>query len=435
MTGGESGDESAPEGQPHRFGGVLRQRNFRLLWTGETVNQLGSAMALIGMPLLAVVFLRATSFEVGVLTAAEYLPWLVIGLPAGAWVDRLPPRPLMIVCDIVSAALYASVPVAYATHVLTVGQLVAVQLLAGAVSVLFTTAYQVNLPSLVKAEELTEGNAKLQASASAASLGGRGLSGIVTQAVGATASVIVNAASFLVSAACLLAIRAPEPRTSPRQGTKLRRDVIEGMRLVFRDPYLRPMTLVGAVANFALDGYAAIVVVFLVRVVGVSAGVVGLLLAMSGVGGLLGALAARRLSARFGTARALLVGTVGSMPCALLVPLADRGPGLGFFVIGVFVTGIGVGNFNVILATFRQTYCSRPVLGRVTATMRFVSLGTGPVGAFAGGVLGTWLHPRNALWVMVVILAISGTLFLTPAFTRRRDLPSAPAAGPARASR
>jgi MFS family permease len=418
-----------------RFGGLLRQRNFRLLWTGETVNQLGSAMALIGVPLLAVVFLHATSFEVGVLTAAEYLPWLVIGLPAGAWVDRLPSRPVMIVCDVISAALYASIPVAYAAHVLTVGQLVAVQLLAGAVSVLFTTAYQVNLPSLVKDEELAEGNAKLQASASAASLGGRGLSGIVTQVVGATASVIVNAVSFLVSAACLLAIRAPEPRKSaPRQGARLRRDVIDGMRLVFRDPYLRPMTLAGALANFALDGYAAVVVVFLVRVVGVSAGLVGLLLAIPGVGGLLGALVARRLMARLGTARALLVGTVGSMPGALLVPLADRGPRLAFFVIGVLIAATGVGNFNVILPTFRQTYCPRSMIGRVTATMRFLSLGVGPVGAFAGGVLATWLHPRNALWVMVVILAGSGMLLLTPALTRRRDLPTAPSAEPAKAS-
>jgi MFS family permease len=418
-----------------RFGGLLRQRNFRLLWIGETVNQLGSAMALIGVPLLAVVFLHATSFEVGVLTAAEYLPWLVIGLPAGAWVDRLPSRPVMIVCDVISAALYASIPVAYAAHVLTVGQLVAVQLLAGAVSVLFTTAYQVNLPCLVTDEELTEGNAKLQASASGATLGGRGLSGIVTQAVGATASVIVNAVSFLVSAACLLAIRAPEPRTSaPRQRARLRRDVVEGMRLVFRDPYLRPMTLAGALANFALDGYAAIVVVFLVRVVGVSAGLVGLLLAIPGVGGLLGALVARRLIARLGAARALLAGTVGSMPWALLVPLADRGPRLAFFVIGVLVAATGVGNFNVILATFRQTYCPRDMIGRVTATMRFLSLGTGPFGAFVGGVLATWLHPRNALWVMVVILAGCGTLLLTPAFTRRRDLPAAPGAEPARAS-
>jgi hypothetical protein len=224
-------DEATRGDGGRRFGGLLRQRNFRLFWTGETVNQLGSAMAVIGVPLLAVLFLRASTFEVGALAAAAYLPWLVIGLPAGAWVDRLPPRPVMIACDAASAALYASVPVAWAFGALTIGQLFAVQLLAGAAAVVFGTAYQVNLPSLVTSGELAEGNAKLQASSSAAALGGRGLSGVVTQLVGATAAIVFNAASFVVSAACLLAIRAPEPRpAAPRQVSTLRRDVADATR-------------------------------------------------------------------------------------------------------------------------------------------------------------------------------------------------------------
>src|SRR5580692_9241934 len=127
--------EAAPAGERRRFGGLLRQLNFRLFWIGETVNLLGSAMALTGVPLLAVLSLHATTFEVGALAAAAYLPWLVIGLPAGAWVDRLPPRPVMIACDLASAALYASVPIAYAIGALTIGQLFAVQLLAGAAGV------------------------------------------------------------------------------------------------------------------------------------------------------------------------------------------------------------------------------------------------------------------------------------------------------------
>ena len=261
-----------PSGERRRFGGLLRQRNFALFWVGETVNQLGSAMALIGVPLLAVLFLRATVFQVGALAAMAYLPWLVIGLPAGAWVDRLPPCPVMIGCDLACAALYASVPVAYAAGALSIGQLLAVQLLAGAANVLFATAYQVNLPSLVTAAELTEGNTKLQASSSAATLGGRGLSGVVTQFIGATAALVFNAASFLVSAACLLAIGPAEPgaagsrpaeprRAARRQASTLRRDVIDGATLVSRDLYLRPLALFGGLANFALDAFAALVIV------------------------------------------------------------------------------------------------------------------------------------------------------------------------------
>jgi len=381
------------------------------------------------VPLLAVLFLHATTFEVGALAAAAYLPWLVIGLPAGAWVDRVSPRPVMIACDAVSAALYASVPVAYAIGALTLGQLFAVQLLAGAAGVVFGTAYQVNLPSLVTPGELAEGNAKLRSSSSASALGGRGLSGVVTQLVGATAALLFNAASFAVSAACLLAIRAPESRpASPRQVTALRRDVAGGLALVFRDPYLRPLTLFGGVANFALDGLAALNVVFLVRVVGLGAGLTGLLTALPGVGGLLAAFVARPVIAKIGSARGLLFATVGALPFALLIPLAGQGPRLVFYVAGTLIAATGVTMGNIILATFRQVYCTPGMLGRVTATMRFVIMGTSPFGALAGGALGTWLSPRSALWVVLSILAVSGTPVAHP----RLHPPPGPARDPSR---
>lgn len=427
--------KAAPDGESRRFGGLLRQRNFRLLWIGETANQIGDAMALIGVPLLAVLYLHASTFEVGALAATAYLPWLVIGLPAGAWVDRLPARSVMLACDAASAVLYASVPVAAAAGELTVGQLFAVQLLAGASAVFFGIAYQVNLPSLVTAAELAEGNTKLQASASAAALGGRGLSGVVAQAVGATAALVFNAASFVVSGICLLAIRAPETRPAePRQVSTLRRDVAEGMALVVRDPYLRPLTVFGGVANFALDALAALVVVFLVRVVGLNAGLTGLLTALPGLGGLFAALVLRRAIARVGNARFLLLATVGALPFALLIPLTGPGPRLAFYVVGVLVAATGVGVGNIIMATFRQVYCPAGMLGRVTAIMRFVVMGTSPFGALAGGALGAWLGPRDALWVVLSILAASGTPLLTRSFTRSWNLPDTPAelvAGPA----
>jgi predicted MFS family arabinose efflux permease len=412
-----------------RRGGLLWHRNFRLLWFGETVNQLGSAMALVGVPLLAVIDLHASPFVVGALAAAAWLPWLVIGLPAGAWVDRLPVRPLMIICDLVPAALYASVPLAYWLHRLTIAQLLAVELLAGGAAVFFSTAYQVNLPALVSDADLVEGNAKLQGSASAASLGGRGLAGVIAQALGAVTALLFNAISFLVSAACLLAIHASEPnRKSRREQFRLRRDIGEGIRLVFADPYLRQLSLFGGAANFALDGYAAVVVVFLVRVLGLSAGLVGLLVAVPGVGGLTGALLARRISARLGTAKTMLVSTLGALPFALLTPLAAPGPRLAYYVAGILVAATGVGIGNVVQVTFRQIYCPAGILGRVTTTMRFVAFGTSPLGALAGGTLATGLGARNALWIMLGVLAVSGTVLLTPCFTGRRDLPTAPPA-------
>jgi len=419
-------------GQPltgeRRRGGLVWHRNFRLLWFGETVNQLGSAMALVGVPLLAVIGLHASPFVVGALAATAWLPWLVIGLPAGAWVDRLPTRPLMIICDLVSAVLYASIPVAYWLHGLTIAQLLVVELLAGVSTVFFSTAYQVNLPTLVSDAELVEGNAKLQGSASAAALGGRGLAGVTAQALGAAVALLCNAVSYLVSAACLLAIRSSKPRPEPRRRPSgLRRDIAAGIRLVFADPYLRQLSLFGGLANFALDGYAAVVVVFLVRVAGLSAGPVGVLIAVPGLGGLTGALLARRVSARLGTARTMLVSTLGALPFGLLAPLAAPGPRLMFYVAGVLVAATGIGISNVVQVTFRQIYCPPGILGRVTATMRFVAFGTSPLGALTGGTLATWLGARNALWIMLGILAMSGTVLLTPRFTGHRDLPTAPA--------
>ncbi len=412
-----------------RPGGLLWHRDFRLFWLGETVNQFGSAMAVVGVPLLAVIGLRASPFEVGALVAAAWLPWLVIGLPAGAWVDRLPSRPLMIICDVISAVLYASVPVTYWLHALTIAQLLVVELLAGGAAVFFYTAYQVNLPSLVSAAELVEGNAKLQGSASAASLGGPGLAGVIAQALGVATALLFNAVSYLVSASCLIAIRSSEPRQeSGRPPFRLRRDIGEGIRLVFGDPYLRQLSLFGGLANFALDGYAAVMVVFLVRVVGLSAGPVGVLLAVPGVGGVAGALAARRVAARLGTARTMLASTLCALPFALLAPLAASGPRLALYVVGILVAATGVGIANVIQASFRQTYCPAGILGRITATMRFVTFGTSPLGALAGGALATWLGPRNGLWIMLGILPVSATVLLTPHFLGRRDLPEAPAA-------
>jgi MFS family permease len=411
-------------GGDRRAGGLLRQRNFRLLWIGETISHLGNAMAVVGVPLVAVIVLHASTFTLGVLTAAAWLPWLLIGLPAGAWVDRLPARRVMIVCDVVSAMLYASVPVTAWAGVLTTGLVIGVQLGGGAASVLFMTAYQVYLPSLVTPGELIEGNTKMQGSASAALFAGPGLAGLVAQVLGAVTALLCNAVSFLVSAVCLLGARprAAAPPAAPR-GTTLRREIGDGLVLVLRDPFLRQLSVFWAVANLALTGYTALLVVFLVRVVGLTPGAVGLLAAVPGVGGILGAAATGRITARFGTARGLLLSTLAGVPFALLIPLTGPGPRLAFYVAGALLAFAGIAVGNIIIAAFRQSYSPPGMCGRVTATMRFLIFGTSPLGALLGGGLGSWLGIRDALWILLGAAALSGPLLLTRALRGRRDLP------------
>jgi len=407
------------------FGGLWRQRSFRLLWIGETVSQVGNAMAVVGVPLVAVVVLHASTFAVGLLTAAGWLPWLVIGLPAGAWVDRLPVRRVMIGADVLAAVLYGSVPVAAWTGVLTTGLLVAVQLAAGAASVVFMTGYQVYLPSVVAAADLIEGNTKMQGSASAAAFAGPGLAGLVAQGLGAVSALTANAVSFLVSAGCLLGSRPRFGQSQPadQRRRSLRREIADGVLLLVRDPYLRPMTVFWSAANFALTGYTALLVVFLVRVVGLSAGWVGVLTAVPGLGGVIGAAVTRRVTVRYGTARSLLLATWLAMPAALLIPLTAPGPRLACYVVGALVAYTGMGIGNIIIAAFRQAYSPPGMCGRVTATQRFFIFATSPIGALVGGGLGTWLGIRPALWIMLGLAVVSGALLCTRAMIANRDLP------------
>ena len=285
----------------------------------------------------------------------------------------------------------------------------------------------------------------MQGSASAAAFAGPGLAGLTAQLAGATTALLGNAVSFVVSAACLLGIRpaasahlVPPPRPAsnrtmlrrpaPRRST-LRREIADGTRLVLRDPFLRQLSWYGAVANLALSGYAALLVVFLVREIGLTPAAVGLLTAIPGIGGILGALITGRITARYGTARGLLVCTLGAVPFGLLIPLTGPGPRLAFYITGVLVATTGIAVSNIIIAAFRQSYSPPGMCGRVTATMRFLIFGTSPAGALLGGSLGTWLGIRNALWVLLGTVAASGTLLLTRQLIARRDLPARPLAG------
>jgi MFS family permease len=409
--------------------GLLRQRDFRLLWTGETVSQAGNFMAVVGVALLAVAGLHSSTFVVSTLTAAAYLPWLAIGIPAGAWVDRLPRRPVMVICDVVCALVYASLPVAGWLGILTIGQLITVALLAGGANVFFATAYQVYLPTLVSPGDLLEANAKLQGSTSVAAIGGPSLAGVAAQAVGAAAALLFNAGSFVFSAVCLLSIRTAAPRRQPAgRARSIWGEIAEGARFIGHDRFLRPLSCQAATANLAYSGNTAVVVLFLIRVAGFSAAWTGVLMGASGAGGIAGALVARWLARRLGTARVLLLSALGSGVAGLLIPLAATGPRAAFYVIGASLVGAGTSSGNIIVGSFRQTYTPASMLGRVTATQRVLVFGMIPLGALLAGGLGTALGVRDALWILLSIYALSGTFLLTRAFLADKDLPVATAA-------
>lgn len=418
-------------GRVDSLGHVLGQRNFRLLWLGETTSRLGSNVTTVALPLIAVVSLHASTFLVGLLTAAGWLPWLLIGLPAGAWIDRVARRPVMLACDAVSAAVFVSVPVAAWLGLLTMGQLLVVALLAGAASVCFTTAYRVYLPTLLAPADLAAGNAMLQGSESAAQLAGRGMGGLIAQWLGAVFGLLADAISFVVSAVCLLAIRAREPHRAPHPRSSLRQDIGEGLRWVAADPYLRPLAGFAAVANFGLTGCQALQVLFGVRVLHAGAALVGVVVAASGVGGVLGALVASRAARRFGTARGMVLCMVVTWPFGVLIPLAFPGPGLLLLALGNLILAAGAVATNVIAAGFRQTYPPERLRGRVVATSRLPSALADPLGAVVAGTVGTVLGVRPTIWIMIGVVLAAAVIVLASPIRGSRDLPVASRPAPA----
>ncbi|MFE4970859.1 MFS transporter [Kitasatospora sp. NPDC056651] len=415
----------APEPGARSRRGLFAERDFRLLWAGETVSRLGSSVTSIALPLVAVLVLDAGPLASGLLTGAVWLPWLVFGLPAGVWVGRLPRRVVMIVCNLGSAVLFASVPLAGWFGVLTMAHLLAVAFLGGVASVFFGAAYRAYLPELVAPEDLIEGNAKLEGSGSAAEVVGRGLAGVTVQLLGAAAGLLVDAVSFLIAAGALLRIRArPEPAAPAR--ADLLGQVREGLSFLLGDPYLRAFLWFGAAANFALTGYQSILALFLVRDAGIAPGWVGGLASAGAVGGVFGALATGPLCRRLGTARSVRIVLLAAVPSGLLMPLAGPGAGTALYLLGSFTVTGGVVYVNVVLGSFKQSYTPPELLTRVAAGSMVAVYATIPLGALAGGVLGAATGLRATMWVMAALLVLAGALPLLSPLRTLRDLPTAP---------
>lgn len=408
-------------------GGLLRRhRDFRLLWCGETAGKFGASVTGVAMPLVAVSTVHADTFEVGLLSAAAWAPWLLFGLPVGAVVDRMRRRPVMLSAAALSLLLFASIPVAAWAGWLSIGFLLTVALLTGTAAVFFQTAYSAYIPSILEPGDQPEGNAKLHGSASAAQIAGLGSGGLIAQLAGAVNGMFVNAATFLLSLLCLSGIRHREPRVAAgeRSFAALTGEVREGLRLIGGDRWLRTLTLFGAASNLGLMGYQSIQVVFLVRTVGLGPGTVGALIAAASAGGVAGALVARRVAGRVGTARAMLLFELGLPVPALLIPLTVDGVGLLLFVAGGFCVSAGVVAGNVVKSAFQQRYCPPELLGRLTAGTAFLTYGTIPLGALLGGALGTALGLRTAMAITTAGVPLAALILFFSPIRRSRDLPT-----------
>jgi MFS family permease len=395
-------------------------------WSAMAVSQSGTAITAVALPLVAVTTLDASAFEVSLLTAATYLAWAVIGLPAGVFVQRLPLRGTQVTMDVVRAVAIASVPAAWWLGHLTMAHLVGAALVISLANVVFDVGNQTFLPSIVSREELTARNSLVSATHSATALGGPSLGGVIVQVLGAVPTLLADAVSFLVSALLLRGLprgSVPIGNEQPRMGAMIR----EGWRFVVRHPVMRPCMWSATADNFANGALMAIIPVFLVRDLHASPALVGILIAADGVGSFIGAALAPWLTARLGSARAMLVAAVGGAAVALLMPLGHGVWGMVAFAVAGVGFGIGVVVFSINARTHRQVTSPPELLSRVIATVRFVSWGAIPFGALLGGAVATAVGPRGGLWAACLLTLIGPAVLWFSPVRRLRDLVSEPA--------
>jgi MFS family permease len=409
-------------------GGLWRHPDFLKLWSAETVSQFGTQVSLLAIPFVAVVVLDASTFQVAALGVVDFLPFMIFTLPAGVWVDRLRRRPILIAGDFGRAVLLLSIPIAYVLDVLTLGQLYVVGFLVGTCTVFFDVAYQSYLPALVEREQIIDGNSKLEISRSAAQIGGPGFAGLLIQAFSAPYAILIDAVSFLGSGLFFFGIRRHEEplavHVSGEKEPSLWTELKEGLRFVLGNANLRAQAGCTATSNFFSNVSFAIVIVFLVRELGLSAGVIGIALSLGSVGSLIAAFTATRLSGRFGIGPTTIAVGLLWGPATLLIALAPEGnAAIPFLVVAQLMLGFAIVVYNIVQVSYRQAICPPRLQGRMNSTMRFIVWGAIPVGGLVGGVLGSTIGLRET----IVVGAIgSGLSFLWILLSPQRHLREMP---------
>ncbi len=402
---------------------LWRHRDFMLLWVGQSVSRLGDQFTAFALPVLAVLALNPTAAEMGILAAAGTAPFLLFGLLVGVWVDRLRKRPVLIVGDLGRGLLVGSVAFLGFAHLLQMTYLYVFAFAIGILTVFFDVAYQAYLPVLVPRESLTGANSMLESTSSLAQVFGPSLAGLVVELFTAPAAMAFDAFSFLFSSGTLLRIRKPEPDLRQAARASLAQDLREGLRVVLREPRLRMIAGCTATANFFSNVVFALFVLYAIDTLGISPLTLGLITAVGGVGGVLGAFTATPLADRIGVGWAIIGGVALSGFATLAIPLAQGGLAAATIAVGLALTFYGGLVYNINQVSFRQTIVPIRLQGRLNATMRTIVWGTIPLGGLAGGFLGEALGLQPAL----LIGAIGGCFaFLWVLFSPVRDIRTMP---------
>ncbi|TMB94661.1 MAG: MFS transporter [Chloroflexi bacterium] len=374
---------------------------FRKLWIGQSISAVGSQVTLIALPLTAAFSLGSTPQEMGFLVAAQWLPYPVFGLFAGAWADRLRRKPILIATDIGRALVLATIPIAALAGALTIGHVLVAAFAATSLTVLFRAAYSPFIPVLVPRDALVDANAKLALSESVARVAGPSLGGVLVQLVTAPITILIDAVSFVISAVALVLVRAtesPPPRAARRA---IWAEMGEGMRVVIGNAFIRSVTIIGSIFNLAITIGDAVLILYFTRELGLDGAMVGALYTIGGLASVAGATLVRRVTGRFGIGPSM-AGAIFLFVVGQTLILVASGPPL---VATVYLAGRGVlvafgaAVFNVSSASLYQAAVPIQLQGRVGGAGQVLGLGLIPVAAIAGG----WLGEHIGLWNTIAI--------------------------------
>jgi MFS family permease len=410
------------------YAGLLRAPDFRQLWLAQTVSQVGTQVTLLALPLVAILVVRASAFEVAVLSAVEFLPFVFFTLPAGAWVDRLQKRRVLISADLGRAAILVLIPLAYVAGVLAMWQLYAVGFAAGVLTVFFEVGYQAILPELVDRDRLAEGNSRLEISRSAAQVLGPGLGGYLVGILSAPIAILADAVSYLGSAAFLFRIRRVAPRASfaPPPGASppgIRHEIAEGLRFYAKSRLLLAESAGIVTMNLGSTIGGAIFLVYVVRELSLQPEAIGLAFSIGSLGLLLGAATADSFGRRIGVGPALIVATAIISVAGFLIAFATPGTAFWLLVATTLLQGFSGMVININGVSIRQSLTPDALQGRVNATGKWINWSIIPVGSILGGLIATAIGLRGAIVVGAAVAALSLPWFLFSPIRSLREMP------------
>ncbi|MGH3831804.1 MAG: MFS transporter [Pseudonocardiaceae bacterium] len=420
----EAGDASTPirkaadelHGTTRLWGVLARHRDFRMLFAGNSISLLGSSVTMVALPLTAVVYLHASPAQMGLLGAVALLPHLILGLPAGVWVNRIPYRRILLLADTAQTLLLGSVPILAAFGLLRMWHLYAIVTLAGVANLFETVTAQSFTPLLVPREELFPANSVLMLSNATVNTTGSALGGVLVMLFGAPKAIAVDAISFLISGLCKARIRHPgqaADSTAPCT-LHLRADILEGLGAVFSHRIIRAVILAATVGAFAGQLQAVVLVLFFVRDLHLSSDLVGAAIAVSGIASILGAMMATRFTRRVGPGPAFITGMFLASTAGLILAFA-AGPlrlSLAIPLLAQILRGTGPSIYGINQQTFRQAMIAPALLSRANATWRFLAYGGQSLGALLGGLLGSAFGLRTTLVISSRIMLASTAIAL-----------------------